>query len=307
VLIVKDVALEAMPVDFRLIEQFSGEPLPLPWRGAISGTVRARGGPVNRWQLDDGRFAFADANVPGAITRGTMRGELDILFPAFTAFHGATVELAQLDLRTLQFLDPEFPKLQGTVAGRAVLDSSWLDVRFRDGDFTHHDGDAPVSRFRGSGRVTTPETSMIFDLALAAVPMSLTALSRSFPALPARGEFSGPLRVKGTSENLVVVADLVGDAGRLEVDGSFDSAEPGYRATARGSVTGLDLRRFLGRDDVPSTTLAVRWSSDISGDSLANLRGTAEVYLDRSLVDSVRIFGGDAHLRFLSARWPSIR
>ena len=300
VLILKDLALEALPVDFRLIEQFSGEPLPLPWRGAITGTVRARGGPVNRWQLDEGRFTFADANVPGAITRGTMRGELDILFPAFTAFHGATVELAQLDLRTLQFLDPEFPKLQGTVAGRAVLDSSWLDVRFTDGDFTHHDGDAPVSRFRGSGRVTTPETSMIFDLSLAAVPLSLTALSRSFPALTARGEFSGPLRVKGTSENMAITTDLVGDAGRLEVDGTFDVSEPGYRATARGSVSGLDLRRFLANDALPVSALSLRWSSDVAGDSLANLRGTATVQVDRSMVDSVRIYGGSAHLRFLA-------
>lgn len=300
VLILKDVAVEALPVDFRLIEQFSGEPLPMPWRGAISGTVRARGGPVNRWQLDEGRFSFADANVPGAISRGTVRGQLDILFPAFTAFHGATVELAQLDLRTLQFLDPEFPKLNGIVAGHARLDSTWLDVRFKDADFTHHDGDAPVSHFQGSGRVTSLDTIMRYDLALVAVPLSLTALSRSFPALTARGEFSGPLRVKGTSANLAVVADLVGDAGRLEVDGTFDVSAPGYRATARGSVTGFDLRRFLARDGLPATTLAVRWSGDVSGDSLANLRGAVQLHMDRSLVDSVRIFSADAHLRFLS-------
>lgn len=300
VLILKDLALEALPVDFRLIERFSGAPLPLPWRGAVTGTVRARGGPVNRWQLDEGRFTFADANVPGAITRGTMRGQLDILYPATTAFHGVTVELAQLDLRTLQFLDQDFPRLNGLVAGRAVLDSSWLDVRFKDGDFTHRDGDSPVSHFQGSGRVTSLATTMSYDLAFAALPLSLTALSQSFPAMPARGEFSGPLRVTGTSENLAVTADLVGDAGRLEVDGTFDVSEPGYRASARGSASGLDLRRFLSRDDLPTTTLALRWSSDVVGDSLADLRGTVAVHVDRSLVDSVRVFGGSAHLRFLS-------
>ncbi len=300
VLIVKDVALEAMPIDFRLIEQFNGQPLPLPWRGAITGTVRARGGPVNRWKLDDGRFTFADANVPGAITRGTMRGELDILFPAFTSFRGTTVELAQLDLRTLQALDTSFVRLNGTIAGRTVLDSSWLDVRFTDGDFTHRDGDSPVSHFRGSGRVTWGEQAMTYDVALAAFPLSLTAIGRSYAHMPARGDYSGPLRVKGTPDNLTVVADLVGDAGRLEVDGTFDVSFPGYRASARGGATGLDLRRFLGNNDLPTTSLALRWSSDLMGDSLADLRGAASLRIDRSLVDSVRVFGGDARVRFLA-------
>ena len=300
VLIVKDVALEALPVDFRLIEQFNGQKLPLPWRGAITGSVRARGGPVNRWKLDDGRFTFADANVPGAISRGTMRGELDILFPAFTAFHGATVDLAQLDLRTLQSLDTSFVRLNGLLSGHAVLDSSWLDVRFRDGDFTLRDGDAPASHLKGSGRLTWGEQFMTYDVSLAALPLSLTAIARSYPGLPARGEYSGPLRVKGTTENLTVVADLVGDPGRLEVDGVFDVSYPGYRAAARGSASGLDLRRFLGRDDVPRTNLALTWSSDLVGDSLRTLQGAARVRLDRSLVDSVRVFGGEARLRFLA-------
>ncbi|MDQ8153212.1 MAG: hypothetical protein P3B98_01005, partial [Gemmatimonadota bacterium] len=300
VLIVKDVALEALPVDFRLIETFNQEPLPLPWRGAIRGTVRARGGPVNRWKLDEARFTFADANVPGAITRGTMRGELDVLFPAFTVFRGVTVELAQLDLRTLQALDTAFVRLNGLLSGRTVLDSSWLDVRFREGDFTHRDGDAPLSHFTGSERVTWGEEFMTYDVALAALPLSLTAVARSYPALPARGEYRGPLRVKGTTENLTVVTDLVGDAGRLEVDGLFDISFPGYRAAARGSASGLHLGRFLGRDDVPATNLALHWSADVSGDSLADLRGAASVRIDRSLVDSIRVFGGDAHVRFLS-------
>ncbi len=300
VLIVKDVALEAMPVDFRLLETFNGAPFSLPWKGAITGTVRARGGPVNRWKLDDGRFTYTDFNVPGAITRGTARGELDILFPAFTVFRGLSVDLAQLDLRTMRALDTSFVRLNGTVSGHAELDSSWLDVRLRNGDFTHHDGDAPVSHFTGGGRMTWGEELMTYDFTFAALPLSMTALARSYPGLPARGEYSGPLRVKGTTQNLAIATDLVGDAGRLEVDGTFDLSFPGYRATARGSATGLDLRRFLGRDNVPTTNLAMRWASDVEGDALADLRGSASLRIDRSQVDSVRIFGGDARVRFLA-------
>ncbi len=300
VLIMKDVALEAMPLDFRLIEKFNGGPMPLPWRGAITGTLRARGGPVNRWKLDEGRFTFADANVPGAVTRATMRGELDILFPAFTAFRGVTVDLAQLDLRTLQALDTSFVRLNGLIAGHTVLDSSWLDVRFKDGDFTHRDGDSPVSHFKGSGRVTWGEQSMTYDVSLAALPLSMTGIARSYAGLPVRGEYSGPLRVKGTTDNLAITTDLVGDAGRLEVDGTFDVSFPAYRASARGSATGLDVRRFLGRDDLPATNLALRWASDVEGETLEDLRGSASLRLDRSLVDSVRVFSGDARVRFLA-------
>ena len=300
VLVVKDVALEAMPVDFRLIERFAGEPLSLPWRGAITGTVRARGGPTNRWKVDEANFSFADANVPGALSKGTLRGELDILFPAFTTFRGTQVEFSQLDLRTLQALDTSFVRLNGIIAGHAVLDSSWLDVRFSDGDFTHRDGDGPVSRVKGSGRVTWGAQEMTYDVSLAALPLSLTTIGKSYAGMPARGEFSGPLRVKGTPSRLAITADLVGDPGRLEVDGTFDIAVPTYGVAARGSATGLDLQRFLGRTDMPHTALAMRWSADVAGESLADLRGAASVQLDRSLIDSVRVFGGEARVRFLA-------
>jgi len=300
VLILKDVALEAMPLDFRLIERFNGRPLPLPWRGAITGSARARGGPTNRWKLDEAKFTFADANVPGAISKGTLRGELDILFPAFTTFRGTQIELSQLDLRTLRALDTSFVRLNGIIAGRAVLDSSWLDVRFTDGDFTHRDGDGPVSRVKGAGRVTWGEQEMAYDVSLAALPLSLTTIGKSYAGMPARGEFSGPLHVKGTPSRLGVTADLVGDAGRLEVDGTFDVSVPTYGIAARGSATGLDLRRFLDRADLPHTSLALRWSADLAGETLADLRGAASVRFDRSLVDSVRIFGGEARGRFLA-------
>ena len=187
VLVVKDVDLRAEPVDFALIRALNGKPFPYDWQGTLTGTVKARGGPLNRWQLDDARFAFADRNVPGAVTRGTARGGLDILFPAFTKFRGLDVDVATLDLRTLTYLNPSFPRIGGTVAGRATLDSSWLDVRFRDAVLTHVDGPAAPSRFTGAGRVTFGDAFMTYDLAMQAQPLSLDALARSYPAIPVRG------------------------------------------------------------------------------------------------------------------------
>ena len=71
--------------------------------------------------MDEARIAFDDANVPGAQARATAKGDLDILFPAFTTFRGFDVNVAQLDLRTLVYLNPNFPRVPTSriVMGRA--------------------------------------------------------------------------------------------------------------------------------------------------------------------------------------------
>ncbi|HVD60538.1 MAG TPA: hypothetical protein VNC11_06665, partial [Gemmatimonadaceae bacterium] len=155
VLLLKDVNLRADPLDFKLIRQFNGKPFPIPWNGALVGNIRASGGPLNRWRIDETAFTFNDANVPGAVTRGSARGEVDILRPAFTVFHGFDVNLETLDLRTMQALSPAFLALKGTVSGSTRLDDLWLDVRFSNADLVHHDGNLPTSRITGSGRITT--------------------------------------------------------------------------------------------------------------------------------------------------------
>ena len=49
VLIVKDVNLELAPLDFALLETLNGGRFSLPWKGRLTGTARARGGPVDRF------------------------------------------------------------------------------------------------------------------------------------------------------------------------------------------------------------------------------------------------------------------
>ena len=245
VLLVRNVAMEAAPLDFALIETLNGKPFPYPWRGQITGRVTARGGPVNRFFVDSTRFVFRDANVPGAVSSGSARGELDILFPAFTTFRGLQVEAERVDLRTLQFLNPNFPRLGGIVTGRATLDSSWLDVRFRDAQLAHVDGPAAPTMMTGRGRVTYGEKFMGYDVDLDARPLSLTTLARSYPTLPLRGTLNGPLRVKGTLENLDVAATLGGDAGALALTAHFDLFAPRFAMQGSGDFTNLDLRRLL--------------------------------------------------------------
>ena len=289
-LIVKDVDLRADPVDFDLLRTLAGGPFSYDWQGTITGTVRGRGGPLDRFRVDSAAVVFRDANVPGAVTRGSGRGVLDIRQPALAAFRGFAVSVDQLDLRTLQFLNPEFPRLNGMVAGRAVLDSVWTDVRFRDGDMTHRDGAADPSRFTGSGRVTLTDELVRYDVDLEAQPISFTALAQSYPVVPLRGSYAGPLRVRGGMDDLELVTRLTGPAGALAVDGRFALLGPRYGGVGTLSASRLDVSALLNRLDVPPTDLTLESRFDLAGTGIADLLGTLAVDVDRSLVDSVRIY-----------------
>ena len=299
-LIVKDVQLAASPVNFDLLRTLNGKPFPYNWQGDITGTVRASGGNLGRFKVEESHFVFADANVPGAISRGSAQGELNIFNPALTAFHGFTVNAETFDLRTPQFLNKEFPRLHGTVSGSAVLDSSWLDVRFHNGDVLHHDGGGLPSHVTGSGRVTWGEKYLTYDLNVQAQPVSFTTLRQSYPTVPLHGQFTGPIRVQGQSPNLHVETSLVGDAGEgtLVYSGQVDADPPVYGARGTGSFTNADLRLLLDRPELAKTVVNGSYAVDLAGDTLPHLTGLAAVSLAPSTLGAVRVDSSTARVRF---------
>jgi autotransporter translocation and assembly factor TamB len=298
VLAVKNVDLEAMPVDFDLLRTLNGKKFPYDWQGKITGHVKASGGPLNHFQVQRSSLIFEDAHVPGAVSELAGEGELDILFPAFTAFHDFNVDVATLDLRTLQYLNPLFPKVKGTISGTATLDSSWLDVRFRNADLLHHDGAQPVSHVTGNGRVTWGDKYLIYDLALQAQPLSFTALSHSYPLLPLRGSYSGPVQVKGTSPNLLVNTTLTGPAGTFAYSGLVDADPLEYGARGRATTNALDLRTLLEKNTLPHSQLTGQYDLDLRGESLATLTGSAVGAIERSTLAGFRVDPSVARVRF---------
>ena len=302
VLVVKDVDMDAQPFDFALLRQLNGKPFPVDWRGQLYGTVRARGGPLTHFVVDDSRITFRDAHVPGATSRFSGNGELNILFPAFTEFRGFDVDVASLDLRTIQYLYPNFPRLGGTIAGVATLDSSWLDVRFSNANVVHQDGPGEPSRVTGSGRVTWGEQFMTYDVDLQAQPLSLTMLARSYPAVPMKGLLTGPIKAKGTVADLAVNAALTGDAGTVTFDGRMDIYPPGFIASGSGEMKALNLAALIDKPNISTTSLNGQYHADIRGDSLANLRGGVTLGLGRSQLAGVRLFPSRGVLRFADGR-----
>jgi translocation and assembly module TamB len=302
VLGVKDVNLRADPVNFDLLRALNGKAFAVDWQGDVRGTVVARGGPLTHFVVDTSHLTFQDAHVPGAVSELSGRGELDILKPAVTAFHHFAVNAKAVDLRTIEYLYPNFPRLLGTVSGTATLDSSWLDVRFSNADVTHHTPGAPPTRVLGGGRITVGDTVMTYDASLFADSLSLTGLGLSYPRLPVHGMYSGTIRVQGTVEDLFLDTSLHGPAGSFTFDGHVDAFPPGYGVRGSGRVISANPAAMLVRGNAPRGSLNGNFDVNLQGDSLANLAGSAVVSLERSEFDRVKVFTSRARVRFDSGR-----
>jgi translocation and assembly module TamB len=302
VLLVRNVDLRADPMDFDLIRTLNGKPFPVDWQGQLFGTVKARGGPLTHFYVDDARGRFEDAHVPGAVSRFAAKGELDILQPAFTAFHGLYVDATSLDLRSIEYLYPAFPRLKGFVSGTATLDSSWLDVRFSNAHLTHQDGPGEPSQVSGSGRITYGDPFMIYDVSLEAQPLSLTMLARSYP-IPLRGLVSGPIHAKGSSPDLELSTSLQGKDGSFSYDGRLDiDSVGGYGAHGRGQFSALNLASLLENEKIPVGVASGHYDIDVAGKTAASLEGSAHLDVERTVIDSINVYPSYASLRFANGK-----
>ncbi len=301
VLLVRNVDLKADPVNFDLLRTINQKPFAQDWQGDLVGTVKGRGGPLTNFIVDDAKAEFRDAHVPGAVSRFTANGELDILYPAFTAFHGFNVDATSLDLRTVEYLFPNFPRLNGIASGVATLDSSWLDVRFANADMKLQDGPGEPSRFTGNGRITYGD-EMTYDVTLETQPLSLTMLARSpkvFP-LPLRGLVSGPLRARGTTQDLTVQTSLQGPGGALTFDGRVDlDSLGGYGVHGHGEFSALNPVALAAvKATIPPGVFSGHYDVDAAGETWAKTVGTADVALERTMFDGVRVYESQGRVHF---------
>ena len=304
VLEVRDVNLRASPVNFDLFRTLAGEPFPVDWQGDLFGYVKGPGGPLTRFVVTESDVTWRDAHVAGAVSRFSGGGELDILEPALTNFHGFDVNVASLDLRSIEYLFPEFPRLGGSISGVATLDSSWLDVRFSNADVTHRNGPGEPTRVTGSGRVTWAEEFMTYDLAVNAEPLSLDMMSRAYP-LGLTGLVSGPIVAKGTTENLQLSTTLEGPAGRITYNGTVDAYPLSVAAKGSGRVDALDLSKLVAASErVPRGFLTGTYQLDVRGDTndIGTLTGVASALVERSELDGIRIFPSRVRARFADGR-----
>ena len=304
-LLVRDVDIVAQPVNFDLLRTLGGKPFPQDWQGDLNGTVKARGGPLTHFYVDDARGTFTDFHVRGAVSRFAGKGELDILEPANTTFHGFNVDVGSLDLRTVEYLFPAFPPLHGFASGTATLDSSYLDVRFSNAHIALQDGPGEPTRLSGSGRITDGVPFMTYDVTLDAQPLNVTMLARSphYAWLPFRGLVNGPIRAKGTSPDLELSTSLQGSVGAFSFDGHVDlDSIGGMGARGHGQFSAINLATLLEKSTIPEGLLSGHYEVDVTGETAASLRGMASVDIERTLVDSIRVYPSHASVRFADGR-----
>lgn len=301
-----NVNLDLQPAHTDLLRWFNGEPFPYDWRGAVRGTLRASGGYVTDWALDEARVTFEDEHVPGAISRARARGRLDLFRPAEAILKGVDLTIDQLDFRTPRFVNPLFAELGGFARGVVRLDSLWYDARFSKADLELVDGPGQPSRFTGAGRYTLVTEGVRFDVDLEALPLSYTTLSRSYPNMPLRGSAVGRIRAMGMADRFDLNTTLSGEGGEVSFTGVADALEPVMGAAGDWRVRGGNLQALFGSSSLPTSTLNMAGTVDLKGtvnesgvfrnDSFTGpLRATIDQF---SRIADARVFGGSAALRF---------
>ncbi len=293
------VRLNLQPAHTDLLRWMNGEPFPYDWRGALTGSVLAKGGYVTDWRLDEARLAFADEHVPGAISRATATGVLNIYTPAEAILRGLDLSIDTLDFRTPRFVNPLFAELDGFARGRVRLDSLWYDAEFSDADIELVDGPGQPSRFTGRGRFSLIPEGTWFDVDMQAVPLSYTTLSRSYPSFPLRGAAVGSIAARGMADRFDLQTTLAGEGGELAFTGRVDALEPQMGAFGTWRMRGANLQSLLGDSRWPESTLSMAGTVNIEGELLSTLRGPLTATVDQfSRVAQARLFGGTVSARF---------
>jgi autotransporter translocation and assembly factor TamB len=278
-----DTHLTFASFDTRLIEQLVPE-LDIPRRGTLGGRASLEG--TTSEMIVDSDLTFDD--VRSGRSRVVARGMVGFGDEEVRA-RNLRLRLAPVQVDLARIAVPNLP-IGGVITGTATLDGSTTTRLTASADLEHVESGAR-SRLTGRGVVAMRGTTWM-DLDLRARPLSLVTVGRFAPALGLRGSAAGPIRVRGSLNDLSVRSDLrLPDGGellavaRLDVEGtpSYD-AQTSLRvfnlhtvasALPRTSLTGIATIRGTGSD--PRTMRAA---------ITADLRGSA---IDTVAFDSARV------------------
>lgn len=274
------------PLETRWIEAMTGDTL--FFDGQLRGRFRGDG-PLSQMTIETD-LALEPVNAPApSHVRASGILAWDGSFggnPLHTALTGVEVDLVEA------LLGSDLP-LRGRLTGTLSFTGTLKTGLRLHGELVHSDAPLPPSRFRGGGEVIGVEKPRV-DMAFDADPLSLTAMAAYYTKLPFRGDVRGPVRLRGTLDDLDVDASVDTRRGRLGLRGRFDlSGEPKrYNADLEGD----DVQVAAPRVASPPSELDFR--AHVEGAGLEpeelELRGWVEVRA--SEFAGARIDGGFARL-----------
>ena len=271
-----DTHLTFASVDTRLIEQLVPG-LDIPRRGAIGGRASLDG--TTSAMTVDGDVTFDDA-VNGR-SRVVARGLVGVGGGDVRA-RGLRLRLDPVQVDLARIAVPDLP-IGGVVTGTAMLDGSTTTRLTATMDLQHVDRGAR-SRLTGRGVVAMRGTTWM-DLDLRAQPLSLVTIGRFAPALGLQGSAVGPIRARGSLNDLSVRADLrLPDGGELLTVARLDvQGTPSYDAKA--TLTVFNLQTVASA--LPRTSLSGVASIRGTGSDTRTMRATIAADLRGSAIDSV--------------------
>jgi len=203
-------------------------------------------------------------------------------------FTARDLKTRMLPLQTglMKALVPKF-FLNGAISGNATLNGSTAGIMTAVGDVTHVDRGA-VSR--ATGRFAFRSQGVLWvDVDAQMHPLSLVTLGRfSAPTLGLRGSATGPLRLKGTINNMAINSQMtIADGGYVDVRGTMDlfSKETGYNL----DFTTRDLNLHTVVAKMPSTALTATGSARGRGFNPATMQAQLVADVGASRVDTVNV------------------
>jgi translocation and assembly module TamB len=177
--------------------------------------------------------------------------------------------------------------LNGTLSGTATLNGSSAAIMTAVGDVTHVDRGATS---RATGRFAFRSRGLLwFDIDAQMHPLSLVTLGRiSAPSLGLRGSATGPLRLKGTINDLAINSQMeVAGGGFVDVRGTMDLASrvTGYNLEFR--TRELDLNAVVAK--MPSTAITAVGSARGRGFDPATMQAQLVADVAASRIDTVNV------------------
>jgi translocation and assembly module TamB len=285
------VNLRASPLDLRLLhEVVPSAPL---LEGLLVGTVEVEG-PLSSLNTR-GDLRLTGDRRPRRDPGVRWNGTLDLLAP-----YGAealTVDLRDFDLALLA---PYWRAAAagGTVSGRLETTGALERALHFKSAIDHRAPEGGESRLRGTGTFVWTERRQEIDILARAETLDFAGLATLVPALARlEGSAEGTISARGNLDSLEIDAELLADAGRLQLQGALALRDGTPRYRAEGTLADVALDRLLTGRIPRETGFAAHFA--LAGEGL----DTPTAWTDLQLrVDSARVARIDVASADLGAR-----
>lgn len=285
------VDLRASPLDLRLLRQLVPD-APL-LEGLLVGTVEVEG-PISSLTTR-GEFELSGSYPAAERPRVRWTGTLNLGNPR--GVRALDVDFRNLDLKLLQPIWPEFQGA-GSVGGRLQATGTYgrrLNLRTEVG---YQAPGLERSWVRGGGDITWSGGRPAFDLAFDADTLDFQGLAPLAPALGGlQGRARGSLTARGPVDDIELDADLLADAGRLQLRGRLALSGEAPRYSAEGYLSEIRLDQLFEGAVPRETGFAANFA--LSGQGIAAGSATADlgIQLESATIAGIEISTGELGLR----------